>query len=722
VRTPASKARGDDASEPQEGTPLGEVLESFRRRWRLILTVFLLVAGFATVRTLLTPPVYEASARILIGRESPNVLEFQEVAQADAGQDDDYRTQLNLLESRALARAVIEDMGLLQDPEFGGPRPPEEVAEAEAAPPGTSPLMEGAIGGLLGRLTVRPLRNTRLVTVTFAASNPELAARTANKVSELFIRQSLQFRYQTSAEAGEWLAQQIDDQRKKAEEADVSLQDLMEKEGIVNIEERRTLLEQKLTQLGASLTGLKTQRLEKQALYNQMKSAPKPEELPEVMASPLVQSLRIDLANLERQYAEMREKYLEQHPEVVKIRSQIEETRAKIWTEAQQVIRAAENAYKAAAAQEQSVASALEATKREALELSRRSVQYDSLKREADVSREVLNSLLERHKQTDVAQQLTASNIRIVDPAVVPGAPARPQHRGDIMKGALWGLALAFGLTFLLDRLDNTLKSAADVRAHLEVPVLGVIPRVEGSSDLVLLRPSQGPLVEGYRVVRTSLGYSWPESQPRILVVSSSRPGEGKTVTSVNLALILASSGSRVLLIDADLRKPQAHSLLRARRTPGFSDILVGKAKPSETIQPLSTAGLSFLGAGTSAPSPADLMTTHALGSFLHYLRYWYDWTVVDTPPVEVVADPLILAPLSDGVVFVAGAEMAPRKAVRHSLERVTETGARVLGVVLNRARMEKKTYYGRYYGDQQGRREPRDRKTAGRDKVTRIS
>ena len=719
--TPTPPA-GYEAQSPDE-THLWEYIHVILRRRRLVLAVFLGVTALAAIRSLLTRPVYEGTAQILIERDTPSVLSFKEVAQVDAARDDYYQTQYKLLQSRALVRRVIESLDLLQDSEYGGPRDAQEMEAVRAAPPGASQTMEKAIDTFLKRLRVSPIRNSRLVTVTYESYRPELAAAAANKLSQLYITQTLEFRYQTSSEAAQWLGQQIGEQKKQVEDAERALQKVKEQEGIVNVEERRTLLEQKLKELGTALTSLRTQRLEREALYNQMRHASNPEELPEVMRSPLVQSLRIELAGLERQQAQLLERYMDQHPEVVKVRNQIQETRKKIAGESQRVIRAAENDYKAAAAQESSVASALEGAKAEALDLSRRSVQYDTAKRDADAGKDVLNSLLSRHKQTDVAQELKNSNIRIVDPASMPRGPVRPQKLRDTLIGLALGLFLGIGLAFFLDYLDNTIKTPDDVRKVLGAPLLGLIPEVPEAAAVILKAAANSPLGEGYRLLRTALTYSWPESESRILLVTSTSAGEGKTVTSVNLALILASLGGKVLLIDCDLRKPQDHVLLKARKAPGLSDVLVGKTKPSEAIQRPPDTTLSFLASGTHAPSPADLLTMQTMKGFLHELRGFYDWIVLDTPPVGPVAEALILAPLTDGVVAVVGAEMVPQNAVRHTLERIAETGARVLGVVLNRAQVEKHSYYyGRYYGHYYGSYYGQSQQKTGLSKVAHIN
>ena len=395
-------------AQPQNESHLWDYVHVLLRRRRLVLAVFVAIVGVATLRSLLTTPVYQATAQLLIERQNPNVLNFQGVSQDNQGWgiDDYYQTQYKLLQSRSLARRVIEHLNLLNDPEFGGPRDKAQIDALLAQPPGQSPELEGAIGGFIGSTSVQPVRNSRLVNVSVVSGRPEFAATAANALAQLYIQQSLDLRFQTSSEAGQWLGTQIEEQRKKAEDADRRLQELKRQEGLVNIEERRTLLDQRLKELGTALNERKTERLQKEALYRQMAGASNPEELPEVMRSGVVQNLRIELANLERQQAQLLERYLDQHPEVVKVKNQIQDTRAKLRSEAQRVIRSAENDYKASAAQEASISSALESAKQETLELASRAVTYDSQKREVDAAKQVLDSLMSRAKQTDVESEL----------------------------------------------------------------------------------------------------------------------------------------------------------------------------------------------------------------------------------------------------------------------------------------------------------------------------
>jgi succinoglycan biosynthesis transport protein ExoP len=684
-----SSAPADPASTAREDKPLVAYLRIVLRYWRMVAAVFVAIFGLAALKSYTTPPVYKAEAQILIERENPAILSFKGVADVNerGWADDYYQTQYKLLQGRTLARKVIEELRLQDDPEFG----------ARAGARGGPEAVDAAVDVFLDKLTVQWIRNSRLVSVSFESQRPELAAQAANTLAQVYIAQALDSRYQTSAEASRWLGRQIEDQRKKVQQAEIALQVLREKEGLVNIDERRVLVDQRLKDLGSTLTGLKSQRLQKEALVRQMQGAPDPAELPEAMSSKLIESLRIDLARLERQMAELKERYLEHHPEVLKVQKQIDETRRAIAAEAERIVRAAENDYQAAAAQEKGVASALDAAKAEALDLQRRGVQYDSLKRELEAGKEVLNSLLARHEQADVAQELESSNLRVADPATVPRGAVRPRRLLDLLIGLLLGGGLSVGLALLRDHLDDTLRAPDDVRLGLGVPLLTAIPPRRGPAA-PSVHDGEGPFREGYRLLRTALAHSWPDPAPRVILVTSTAPGEGKTLTSINLALALASAGERALLVDADLRKPQAHEVLRAQRSPGFADLLAGETGLSDAVQPLAGTGLDFLGSGGSLARPGDLLTAERFARVRDDARRLYRWVVIDSSPVGAVADALVMAPLTDGVVVVAAAEAVPRAAVRRTLERVAESGARVLGVILNRARIDSHRYEYRYH------------------------
>jgi capsular exopolysaccharide synthesis family protein len=668
-----------------------------RRRW-LAFFVFTVVVLGAAVRLALTRPVYQSTAQVLIERDVPNVLDFEKNARAADVWDSFYQTQYRLLQSRLLARRVVDRLNLQDDPEFGGPRPEGERSPTPTdAAPGTSLALERVIDQFLDRLRVQPVKNSQLVAVSFQAQRPVLAADVVNAVVDAYIQQTLQFRYRVSAEAGAWLVNETQEQSKKVESAALALQKFQEQEGLANVEERRELLDQKLKDLGGSLNAAKTRRLEKEAVYQAM-SGGNVEELPDVLRSPLIQTLRTELATLERQGAVLEAKgYLQEHPEAVRLRSQIEGTRQKIAIEARRIVRAAQNEYQVALSQEGGVAAALEAAKAEAQDLSRRSVKYDALKRDLEASKTLSDNILTRQKQTDVARDLQASNVHVIDPAIVPRSPLRPQPLRDLALAALFGLGCGIAAAFFRDYLDTSVGRPSDVRL-MGLPLLGVIPETHSRQTPALIGElGREPFAEGYRVLRTALHPARPVESGHLLLVTSALPGEGKTLTALNLALSLAQTEERVLLVDADLRRPSLHTLLPTRRVPGLSDVLTGSADALQAVQRVPGTRLNLLACGAPAPmSTTDLLASGALRELFDTLRRAYDRIVVDTPPAGTIADALVLAPLADGVLVVARSGKVARSAVLHVLDRIFNAGGNVMGVVLNRARPDRNRYdYG---------------------------
>lgn len=700
VRSPAAEPVVVADAPREEPLHLRDYWNVVRRRRGLASLVLLAIVAAGVARVILVRPLYQATAQILIERQIPSVLEF-DPHQARAGQawEDFYQTQYRLLQSRLLARQVVERLGLLQDAEFGGPRSSAEQAAATEAAPGASPVMEQAIDAFLARLRIEPIRDSQMVAVSFASLRPELAAQAVNTLAEVYVQQTLEFRYRVSAEAGGWLAQEADEQARKVQAAEAALQQFQQREGLVSIEERRALVEQRLKDLGSALTAAKTRRLQKEALYGQMQQASSVEELPGVIESPLVQQLRAELASLERQGAELAARgYLAQHPEAVRLGRQLEGTRQRIALEARRVVRGAQNDFAAAVGEEARIGEALEAAKGESLDLARRGLRYDALKRDLEASQRLQDQLVARQKQTDVARDIRASNIHVVDPGIVPRQPVRPQPARDVGLAVLLGLACAVAAAFVRDYLDTSVGRPRDVR-RLGMPLLGVIPETKpGRVPLVARGQRREAFAEGYRVLRASLPAP-QEGRGQVLVVTSTLAGEGKSLTSANLALTLAGGEERVLLIDADLRRPVLHALLRTRPVPGLVEAMVDEADAARAIRRLEGSRLCFLPCGSPLErSPADLLASGAMRSLIDRLRPQYDRIVLDTPPAGAIADALVLSRLADGVLVVAHSGKVARGELLHVLDRLAAAGAALWGVILNRARPDRHAYdYGPY-------------------------
>ncbi len=658
-----------------------------RRRW-LMAFVAVVVAGAGIVRIFVVRPMYQATAEILIDRDVPQVLDFQQQRRVDEAWEDFYQTQYRLLQSRLLARKVIAKLGLASDPEFA---PGDGLASAASE--------DRAIDAFLARLRVDPMKNSQFVAVAFRSFHPERAAQVANALVDAYIEQVRELRTSASARTGASLGSETEDQAKGVKNAEEALETYAQKQGLANLEDRRTLTSQRLADLGAAVTVARTRRLDKEALYRQMQSATSIEELPAVIASPLVQGFRSELASLERQSAQLTAQgYLEDHPEAVKVREQLEATNRKIAVEASRIVRAAENDYRVAQAQEASAVQALEAAKRDAEDLRRRSLEYDALKRDVDARKEVARVLLTREKEVDATRDLDASNVHVIDPATPPRGPIRPRPLRDGALSVVLALGCGVVVAFLRDYMDTTVGRPSDVR-RLGLPLLAAIPEMRTRKGALLMMNGhrKEPFAEGYRILRAALGRPGASGSGQILAITSTLPGEGKSLTSVNLALTLASTDERVLLVEADLRRPSLGKMLGVRRVPGLCEALCGVGRPRDAIQRVAGTRLHVLPSGSPVhSSPADLLATPGLRDLLADLSGSYDRIILDTPPCGDVADAMTLAPLADGVLLVVQRGRVATTGILHVLDRLAQAGANVLGVVMNRARPGRPGYdYG---------------------------
>ena len=728
--------RSEDAVRAQErnGQPAagGEALHPMdyvrvlHKRRATAATAFAAVFGVSIVYAFTATPVYEARALIQIENQEQKVVQFQQVLEENRATADYYQTQYRILQSRLLARRTLEDQKLWDHPQFSASSkapsafnpmnwPSRAVGfvsalfvrdTQEERDPTETAVQAPAIDKLLSGLTVVPVRNSRLVEIRFRSPNREVSAQVANALARQYIEQNLEFRFMASKEATEFLDARMAEQRKSLEQSEQALQQYREQTGAVALEDRQNIVVQRLADLNGAVTRARTDRIEKEAVYNQVRNAQSNRALldtvPAILANTFIQQLKVQIADLQRQQAQLSEKLGERHPEMVKIRNAIESTEARIGVEVQKSVQALRNDYQAALANERTLMSTLEQQRKEAQDLNRLSIQYGVLARNTSTNREMFDALLQRSKETGVAGELRTSNIRIVDQAEMPGGPASPNKRNVLSLGLLGGLLLGVGLAFFFEYLDSCIKTPEELKAHLGLPYLGIIPTI-GSKEFAgptLVNHKVPPqFSEAFRSLRTNVMFSSAETGSKSIVVTSTSPGEGKTVVSSNLALTLAASGQRVLLIDADMRRPRVHDLFSIKMEPGLSNVLVGEAKASDAVKKITPGNLWVLPAGKLPPNPAELLGSTRFRHFLASLTQHFDWIVLDTPPVMPVTDASVLAHVANGVIYVVGSEMTTRGAAKAALEHLDAAKARYLGGVLNNVDLRKNQYYySRYY------------------------
>jgi capsular exopolysaccharide synthesis family protein len=656
-------------------------------------------------------------------------VSFKEVIDEQAAKIDYYQTQYNILQSRTLARRTIDQLKLWDREELGAP--PKEKrfslretlavpfvyvatafsssggAPAEPIASDETEAQSRAIDAFLSRLKVSPVRNSRIVDVKFRSTDPALAARVVNTLAKGYIQQNLEYKFSSSKEAADWLGGQLESQRKQVEAAEAALQRYKEANDAISLEDRENIYVQKLTELNTAVTRAKTDRLEKEALYNQLRSIEGNraalDTFPAILANPFIQQQKSEVAELQRQLAAQGEKLGDKHPDIIKTRSALQAAETKLQAEIGKVVQSVRNQYLAAQSQESSLIGALEAQKREALSMSSKGIEYGVLQREVESGRQIYDSLLQRAKETGVSAELRTSNIRVVDQAERPRTQASPRRALNLMLALLGGSMLGMGLAFFFEYLDSHIKTPDEIRTHLGLASLGMLPALsdkamKGTYPLV----SNGVppnFAEAFRAVRTNVVFSSAEEGSRSILVTSTGPGEGKTMVASNLAVSLAQAGQRVLLIDADMRKPKMEEAFAIAQEPGLSNLLVGSAKASESIRKGPVASLWLLPAGKMPPNPAELLGSKRFKEFLTSLKEHFEWVVIDSPPVMAVVDAAIIAHKASGVVFVVGAETTSRHAAKSALDQLENAKAKFVGAVLNRVEIEKNGYYySQYY------------------------
>jgi succinoglycan biosynthesis transport protein ExoP len=704
----------------------------YKRRWVAIPT-FLVIVVVGVINTYRTTPIYEAHAQILIEKDTPRVAGLNDMfTQQDGWYNDEfYQTQYRILQSRSLARRAVKTMRLGEHPAYkriiATPPPVTLTGGAEAAYSAVKTAIVGAaptterrevipqptasgetaqeaplVDSFLGALTVVPVRNSRLVELRFTSSEPQLAADMANALAKTYIEQNLEFKFNSSKVATDWLAAQMAEQRKKVEDSEAQLQRYKEQHDAVAVEDRQNIVVQRLGEMNAVVTKAKTARIEREALYNQLKAMQTSgsiDSFPAVLANDYVQKIKSDLGDLQRQQAQLADKYGDRHPEMVKIRTAIQSTEAKLKNELDKVVASVRSEYEAARAQEISLAGALDSQKGEALSLNRKGIEYSVLHREAESNRQIYESLMQRTKETGISGEFKASTIRVVDAAEVPKSPFLPRRERDISLAALTGLLFAVGLVFFFEYLDNRIKSPQELRATLNVPFLGMVPSAPDQHQALITDGVPANFAESIRSIRTNVLFSSAEEGAHIVVVTSAGPGEGKSVVSSNLAVSLAQAGQRVLLIDADMRRPRVHEIFDLPQEPGLSNLLVGDCKPSEAVRKWKAVpGLCVLSAGMIPPNPAELLGSKRFEEYISTLGEHFDWVLVDSPPVLAVADAAVVANGASGVVFVVGADQTSRQAAREAIHQLQSAHARVIGAVLNRVDLERNPYYYAHY------------------------
>jgi capsular exopolysaccharide synthesis family protein len=676
-----------------------------KRRW-VVYTALLVLVVTVTVGSLVMRPVYTAVTRLQIEQNTPKVMPFQEVmGSVPDSRNDFYQTQIGLIQSRRVAGDVIASLELDKHDEY---RDAGDRIEA-----------------FLDRLKVAPVRNSRLVDVSFSAHDPALAARVANRVADTYIAFNTQVQYNTTSRATTSLAHQIANLQEGIDAREKELQAYAKQHGIVELSDRQNIPLKTLNDLSDAYTRARATRIEKEARYAAVRDGD-PGSLSEVLESTVIKDLTAKSAELERRAAQLSQKYKPDWPEMVRLRREIDETRARLEIERRavytQVLGVAESAWRTARNEEARLKTALDDQKRLTQEASLREIQYNNLKAEIANKRSTLEALLKRQAETASAsglEDLAVSNVRIVDVAEIPTRRSSPKILQNMLLSILTGLTLGVGLAFFFEYLDKSVKTPEEMHQASGVASIGAIPVLhpEGnglrvikaapaaqaprpSVDLIAHTDPKSKVSEAFREVRTALLVSQPGGPPRAILITSAQPAEGKTAVAVNLATTLAQIGRVVLIVDADLRKPRVHRVLGLSNDHGLSNALSGAGHAWPEPRPTPVSGLYAVTSGPLPPNPADLLDSERFAQIQRELaEQGYDHIIYDAPPVLEVADPAIMAGRMDAVLLVVRSGSTTREALTHAVARLQQVKARIVGAVLNRFDFSQQGYYQGYYG-----------------------
>jgi polysaccharide biosynthesis transport protein len=705
------------APKGKEEFSLSRWIDVIKRRRQLLILVTGAVMLVSVLLYATTPKAYRATTVIQIERRIAAPVDVESAMGLESFWDAQtfYPTQFELLESRGLAERAVRDLRLYEDPEFNTNRAGFGQAQASVRPGADERVVAMLARRVQGGLSVDPIKDTRLVRISFTADEPDQAARIANGIADAYIDWGIEMRGRTVDRASSFIGAQIESLKQEIKNAEAQLQAYGRSTDIVALDPQSNVTMQRLEGLNRDYTAAMSDRIDKEARYRQLMSSRK-EAIADSLAAGVVGELRGNVLRLEQEYAAKLSTYKPEWPAMQDLEAQIQKARVNLNEVIEETVQKARDAartgYQTALRREQSLASELNRQKGEAMELNSAAVEYNNLQVEVSTRRQLLDELLRRQSETEVASRLQTSresNVVIVDRALPPGGPFRPSLPRNLALGLLLGLGFGLGAVLLTDFLDRTLKSAEDVERLLGTPVLAVIPDVSnvaqtrsygyslisrrkkgeaegGRTAVELITVNQPRLAvsEAYRALRTALLLSTANTL-RTVLVTSAGTGEGKTVTSGNLAAVLAQLGRRVLLVDADLRKPRHHEIFKLSNRVGLVSYLTGQAELSEALIATPVENLHLAPSGPLPPNPAELLASDRMREFIELAKQRYDFVVLDSPPVLPVADATIMSELADGVVLTVGSNQVLREDAADCMQRLLLVDAKVLGAVLNR-------------------------------------
>ncbi|OGW30068.1 MAG: hypothetical protein A2X59_13160 [Nitrospirae bacterium GWC2_42_7] len=679
-----------------------------KRRYT-IFTVFILVFAVSLLVTLSTTPIYTASTRILIERNDPAPL--QGMYYFPSYDPEFYETQYQLIKSGAVARRVVRLLssdnkftGYFKDQKksfFGFAGADDKTKDKEQI---DDPKQYDKYAGMISSgIKVLPIKNTKLANVSYDSPDPDFAALIANTVARAYIEEILDMKMSSSQHTVKWMTIKAQEEQEKLKKSELALQEYVKANDFVTLENKVAIVPETLTSVNTQLFQAESGRKELETIYNKIRETKNIEDLqnmPAIASDPTIQSLHMQILKADQSISELSKKYGAKHPAMAKAKGELNTLKDKLRQEIQRVIESIKKQYEIARSNEENSRSLFSRTKGEALNVNEKFVQYNIRKREVETNQQLYDILMKKIKEQDITQEVQTVNVWIIEEAQKPGSPSKPKKLKNILMGILMGLFGGVGLAFFIDYLDNTVKSPEEVERRLGEPVLGMVPLYkskEWNIENIILKKPNSPFSESYKSIRSSILLSAAEHPPKKLLITSMMPEEGKTVTSVNLASALAQSEYRVLLMDADMRKPRIHKIFKVDNSKGLSSYLAGVSdiKIHDEYEG-SIKNLSIISAGPIPPNPSELLGSAKMNELFNILSDRFDIIICDSPPIMTVTDALILSKVVEGTIVVTRVGRTTYEAVSRGLKSMKDINAHVIGIVINAFDAEKSSYY--YY------------------------
>jgi capsular exopolysaccharide synthesis family protein len=551
-------------------------------------------------------------------------------------------------------------------------------------------------------ISVKPVANSRVVQIGYLSDNPAVAMKVANSVARAYIDELIDMQMEVAGYSIGWMRKKGETQRVKLEESEIALHRYKKKYDIITVENRLTILPERLSELSKNLTRAETKRKELYAIYNQVKNVKKEtlETIAVIAKNASVDSINRKILITDQKISELSKKYGPKHPKMITAKNELKSLKNKKYKALKTAVQTIKNEYLLTKSNERDLRELLDQTKFKAARLGEKSIQLGILQRKVDTNRYLYDALIKKIKEKGITEKSQTVNVWVIEKAQLPRFSEKPRKKRNILLGVILGLFGGIGLAFFLEYLDNTVKTPEDVEDKFNIPVISTIDLFKEKNQTIVqnvLKETSSLIAESFKGLRTSVFLSSADNPPKSLLITSMAPGEGKSSVAVCLAASIAQTGKKILLIDADMRRPVQHKNLSRENTSGLSSLLAGVTKQNESIQLNILENLDLITAGPIPPNPSELLSSRKIKELLHTFSNSYDMVIIDSPPLASVTDPVILSQNVDGVIIVTWAGKTTYEILGKGLKQLTEINAPITGLVLNRFSAKKSGYYYNY-------------------------